>query len=64
MISKHNIKDGFINCGQICGSKKIKNVLELGYQPLADDLKNFGSNKHFKISKLTNIKIKPLVKKK
>ena len=44
MISKHNIKDGFINCCQICGSKKIKNVLELGYQPLADDLKNFGSN--------------------
>ena len=26
MISKHNIKDGFINCCQICGSKKIKNV--------------------------------------
>ena len=45
MISKHNVKDGFINYCQICGSKKIKNVLDLGYQPLADDLKNFGSNK-------------------
>ena len=45
MISKHNIKDGFINYCQICGSKKIKNVLDLGYQPLADDLKNFDSDK-------------------
>ena len=44
MISKHNIKEGFINYCQICGSKKIKNVLDLGYQPLADDLKNFDSN--------------------
>ena len=39
-MKNHNIKNGFINFCQICGSKKIKNVIDLGYQPLADDLKS------------------------
>ena len=43
MISKHNIKDGLLIIVNLW-SKKIKNVLDLGYQPLADDLKNFNSN--------------------
>ena len=38
-MNKHNIKSGFIKHCQICGNKDIKNVLDLGYQPLADDLK-------------------------
>ena len=44
-MPKHNIKSGFINYCQICGSKKIKSVLNLGHQPLADDLKDTRSNK-------------------
>ena len=43
-MPKHNIKSGFINYCQICGSKKIKSVLNLGHQPLADDLKDTRSN--------------------
>ncbi len=39
-MPKHNIKSGFINHCQICGNKDIKTVLDLGYQPLADDLKD------------------------
>ena len=39
-MPKHNIKSGFINHCQICGNKDIKAVLDLGYQPLADDLKD------------------------
>ena len=39
-MPKHNIKSGFINHCQICGNKDIKNVLDLGHQPLADDLKD------------------------
>lgn len=43
-MSRHNIKSGFINYCQICGNKKIKTVLDLGYQPLADDLKDYNSD--------------------
>ena len=43
-MPKHNIKSGFINYCQICGTKKIKSVLNLGHQPLADDLKDTKSN--------------------
>ena len=39
-MPKHNTKSGFINHCQICGNKDIKTVLDLGYQPLADDLKD------------------------
>jgi hypothetical protein len=37
---KHTFKEGFINYCQICNSKKIILVLNLGFQPLADDLLN------------------------
>ena len=36
----HNIKHGLINYCQICKSKRIKNILNLGHQPLADALTN------------------------
>ena len=38
-MKNHNIKSGYINFCQICKSKKIKKVIDLGFQPLADDLK-------------------------
>ena len=37
-IPNHTYKTGEINQCQICGSKKIFKILNLGYQPLADDL--------------------------
>jgi len=40
MSLKHNLNTGFINHCQICNSKKILPVIDLGFQPLADDLKN------------------------
>lgn len=41
MINKsHNFKEGFINFCQICYTKKIHQIIDLGYQPLADDLKD------------------------
>ena len=40
MSLKHNFNTGFINHCQICNKKKILPVIDLGYQPLADDLKN------------------------
>jgi SAM-dependent methyltransferase len=36
----HNIKNGYIKFCQICGNKNIKKVLDLGFQPLADDLRS------------------------
>ena len=36
----HNIKHGLINYCQICKSKRIKKILNLGHQPLADALTN------------------------
>ena len=36
---KHTYKVGEINFCQICGNKKLKEILDLGFQPLADDLK-------------------------
>ena len=35
---KHTFKEGYINFCQICNSKKMIPVLDLGFQPLADDL--------------------------
>jgi hypothetical protein len=35
----HNFKTGYINFCQICNSKKISEILDLGFQPLADDLR-------------------------
>lgn len=40
MNKSHNFKEGFINFCQICYTKKIHQIMDLGYQPLADDLKN------------------------
>jgi len=41
MINKsHNFKEGFINFCQICYTTKINQIMDLGYQPLADDLKD------------------------
>jgi hypothetical protein len=34
----HNFKQGFIDFCQICNSNKIQKVIDLGFQPLADDL--------------------------
>ena len=36
----HNFDEGFIDFCQICYTKKIHQIIDLGYQPLADDLKN------------------------
>ena len=41
---KHTFKEGFINHCQICNSKRIDLVLDLGFQPLADDLLNEKNN--------------------
>jgi hypothetical protein len=35
----HTFKEGFLDYCQICNTKKIFPVLDLGYQPLADDLR-------------------------
>ena len=35
----HTFKEGFLNYCQICNTKKIFPVIDLGYQPLADDLR-------------------------
>ena len=43
-MNSHNYNIGFLNYCQICNSKDIMEVLDLGYQPLADYLvekKNF-----------------------
>ena len=42
---KHTYKVGEINFCQICGNKKLKEILDLGFQPLADDLKKIKSKK-------------------
>ncbi len=34
----HTYREGFINYCQICNSKNINLVIDLGHQPLADDL--------------------------
>ncbi|MDD3019698.1 MAG: class I SAM-dependent methyltransferase [Alphaproteobacteria bacterium] len=34
----HNLKPGHIECCQICGSKNLEVVLDLGHQPLCDSL--------------------------
>jgi SAM-dependent methyltransferase len=38
-MENHNIEDGYITYCQICKNKKIKKVMDLGFQPLADDLR-------------------------
>jgi len=35
----HTFKEGFLDYCQICNTKKIFPVIDLGYQPLADDLR-------------------------
>ena len=35
---KHTYREGFLNFCQICNTKNIIPVLDLGFQPLADDL--------------------------
>ena len=37
-MNDHNYKIGFLNYCQICRSKDLLQVIDLGYQPLADDL--------------------------
>jgi regulator of replication initiation timing len=49
----HNIKPGEIKHCQICGNKKIKTILNLGSQPLADDLRSI----YKKVSKTFNYPI-------
>jgi len=39
----HNFDSGPINYCQICNSKNIDQIIDLGFQPLADDLKNLNS---------------------
>ena len=41
---KHTYNVGTINYCQICGNKNLQEVLDLGFQPLADDLKKINSN--------------------
>jgi SAM-dependent methyltransferase len=38
LTPKHNYSSGELKFCQICGNKKLFNFLNLGYQPLADDL--------------------------
>ena len=44
----HNYSNGFISYCQICNSKKIEEVFDLGHQPLADDLRS-EENKYEKV---------------
>ena len=37
-MNDHNYNTGFLNYCQICYSKDLLEVINLGYQPLADDL--------------------------
>ena len=37
-IPKHTYKTGQVKACQICGNEKLYKVLNLGHQPLADDL--------------------------
>ena len=37
-MNNHNYNAGFLNYCQICYSKDLLEVIDLGYQPLADDL--------------------------
>ena len=37
-IPKHTYKTGQVKAWQICGNEKLYKVLNLGHQPLADDL--------------------------
>lgn len=37
----HNFESGLIDFCQICNSKNLDTILDLGYQPLADDLRPF-----------------------
>ena len=37
-ISHHDVKEGYLNHCQICNSKKLKKIINLGKQPLADSL--------------------------
>lgn len=39
---KHTYKIGEINYCQICSNQNLKEILDLGFQPLADDLKRTG----------------------
>jgi len=34
----HDVKEGYLNHCQICNSKKLKKIINLGKQPLADSL--------------------------
>ena len=45
----HNYNNGFISYCQICNSKKIEEVFDLGHQPLADDLRS-EKNKYEKVT--------------
>ncbi len=45
----HNYSNGFISYCQICNSKKIEEVFDLGHQPLADDLRS-EKNKYEKVT--------------
>ena len=45
----HNFNTGFIDFCQICNTKKILSVIDLGHQPLADDLKSENNKNNFVI---------------
>ena len=37
-IPHHDVKSGYLKHCQICNSKKLKTIINLGKQPLADSL--------------------------
>ena len=38
MNNNHNLSNGKINCCQICGNKKLINIINLGHQAPCDSL--------------------------
>ena len=54
---QHTYKPGRIDKCQICGNKSLHDLLNLGFQPLADDLKPFKFNINETIFYPLNIKL-------
>ena len=34
----HDLPTGFVECCQICGSKNLEKIIDMGHQPLCDSL--------------------------
>ena len=50
MIPNHHLKDGYQFSCQICGSNQLKDILDLGTQPLADKLQPIDKKLKYEVS--------------